>query len=428
MHEDINEDDLLETLAAENDEDVILVMQFEDSISETIQSDAELAAYYSSYQDARRRLNERVRVRGFWPVTKRFEKGGGKKGKVKGKGKGPFSGGGSLARRIANSFCRICMQKGHWKNECPQRPNANASNPSGSSAAHVAPTSVVTTEDVPPEIAHFTMVDAKDMDHVQEHPCCSVSADSKQGSNQGDKWGKIIGDKKDFVRRFHLQWKKTRRTMKSSDAQPAPLPDPKQLPLVLPSADESASTSQTCDVNFATSGTLGIVDLGASQTVIGDAQVKDLVQNLPEEVQQQIQRTSCHLTFRFGNQQTLTSRHALLLPLGRAKFRIAVVPGRTPFLLSSSFLKGIKAVIDTDNGTMWSKTLNRELAITQSNKNLFLMDISQLWPTMPSNQQVQKSDATGFACQPVPIQNQAVAVWETSLDMSNMKHDDTVSH
>ena len=135
MHEDINEDDLLETLAAENDEDAILVMQFEDSISETIQSDSELAAYYSSYQDARRRLSERVRVRGFWPVTKRFEKGGGKKGKVKGKGKGPFSGAGSLARRIANSFCRICMQKGHWKNECPQRPNANSSNPSGSSAA-----------------------------------------------------------------------------------------------------------------------------------------------------------------------------------------------------------------------------------------------------------------------------------------------------
>ena len=103
--------------------------------------------------------------------------------------------------------------------------------------------------------------------------------------------------------------------MKTSDAQSAPLPDPKQQSLVLPSAAESASESQTCDVNFATSGTLGVVDLGASQTVIGDAQVKDLVQNLPEEVQQQIQRTSCHLTFRFGNQQTLTSRHALLLCL-----------------------------------------------------------------------------------------------------------------
>ena len=154
--------------------------------------------------------------------------------------------------------------------------------------------------------------------------------------------------------------------------------------------------------------------------MIGDAQVKDLLQNLPEHVQQKIQRTTCQLTFRFGNQQTLTSRHALLLPLGRAKFRIAVVPGRTPFLLSSSFLKGIQAVIGTDQGTMWSKTLNRELVITQSQKNLFLMDISQLWPTTSELQQVQKSDAVGFTCQPVPIQNVAEAVWETQHDMSNM--------
>ena len=71
MYDDYNEDDMLETLAAENDEDAILVMQFEDSISETIQSDSEIAAFYSSYQDARRRLNERVKVRGFWPVSKR---------------------------------------------------------------------------------------------------------------------------------------------------------------------------------------------------------------------------------------------------------------------------------------------------------------------------------------------------------------------
>ena len=69
---------------------------------------------------------------------------------------------------------------------------------------------------------------------------------------------------------------------------------------------------------------------------------------------------------------------------------------------------------------MWSKTLNRELVITQSQKNLFLMDISQLWPTTSELQQVQKSDAVGFTCQPVPIQNVAEAVWETQHDMSNM--------
>eukprot|EP00435_Cladocopium_sp_Y103_P014544 s4904_g3.t1 len=68
LYDEGNDDDWLEILAAENDEDAILVMQFEDSIAETVQSDSELAAFYSSYQEARRRLSERVKVRGFWPV------------------------------------------------------------------------------------------------------------------------------------------------------------------------------------------------------------------------------------------------------------------------------------------------------------------------------------------------------------------------
>ena len=156
-HEELLEDDVLEALAAENDEDAILVMQFEDSISETIQADAELSAYYSSYQDARRRLSERVKVRGFWPVSRRFDKGRGKKGKGKGKGKFSFSGPGSLAKRIANSFCRICMQKGHWKNECPQKSNASSSQPSTNASANVAPTSFVVTEDDVPLLMPRTM-------------------------------------------------------------------------------------------------------------------------------------------------------------------------------------------------------------------------------------------------------------------------------
>ena len=138
MNDELPDDELLEVLAAENDEDAILVMQFEDSIADTIQADSELCAYYSAYQEARRRLSERVKVRGFWPVTKRFDKGSGKKGKGKGKGRHPFGGSGSLARRIANSFCRICMQKGHWKNECPQRNQQNTS-ASSTNASSTAP-------------------------------------------------------------------------------------------------------------------------------------------------------------------------------------------------------------------------------------------------------------------------------------------------
>ena len=122
------DDQVLETLATEDDEDAALILQFEDAISETIQNDSEMCAFYSSYQEARKRLSEKVRFRGFWAV-KRGDKGFGKKGKSKGKGKG------SLASRIANSYCRICMRKGHWKNECPSRKMSG--NASSAASSHI---------------------------------------------------------------------------------------------------------------------------------------------------------------------------------------------------------------------------------------------------------------------------------------------------
>ena len=68
----------------------------------------------SAYLDARRRLTEKSRSRGFWPIR---PKGAGKKGK----GKFPFARGRKpLAVRIAESDCRLCGQRGHWKSECPK--------------------------------------------------------------------------------------------------------------------------------------------------------------------------------------------------------------------------------------------------------------------------------------------------------------------
>ena len=147
------------------------------------------------------------------------------------------------------------------------------------------------------------------------------------------------------------------------------------------------------DIHFASSGTNGIVDLGASQTVIGSQQVTDLLQGLPSHIRARAHRTPCHLVFRFGNHQTLTSKHALVLPIHDGWFRIAVVPGPTPFLLSSAFLKQIQAVIDTDQGTMWSKVLRRYLMLERSPKNLFLMDLNQLW----NDSIVPASETSGIA-------------------------------
>ena len=81
VQDDFLDDSTLESLAAEDDDDAALVLQFEDAVAETVQNDAELCAFYSSYQEARKRLSEKVRFRGFWAV-KRGEKGSGKKADV----------------------------------------------------------------------------------------------------------------------------------------------------------------------------------------------------------------------------------------------------------------------------------------------------------------------------------------------------------
>lgn len=91
----------------------------------------------------------------------------------------------------------------------------------------------------------------------------------------------------------------------------------------------------------------------------------ELLSQIPEWVRKDVKRKPCNLVFRFGNHQTLVSRQALLLPLGSQRFQIAImVEGKSPFLISSSFLNGTKAVIDTDLDFMWSKVMNREFKIS----------------------------------------------------------------
>ena len=158
------------------------------------------------------------------------------------------------------------------------------------------------------------------------------------------------------------------------------------------SRSEQAAKSD-CDVGvalFCSEKTSGVVDLGASQTVIGDSQIKSLLQNLPDNVKNQVRREKINLTFRFGNHATLRSKWALHFPLQGSSFRVAIVPGNTPFLISSTFLKRtLKAVIDVDEGTVRSKSLNRFVPVSITEKNLMLMDINDLWKD--ETQQIQAS-------------------------------------
>ena len=392
------DDDTLEAMAVE-DEDAALILQFEDAMADTIQNDADLAAFYSTYQDARRRLSERVRVRGFWPVRK-GEKGKtkGHKGKSKGKGRP-----GSLAQRIANSYCRICFQKGHWKDECPMKKSgSSSSNPTS------APTSFAIVHEIPQEIQHLPVMtavteEARLCGSVVARRLCQVN-----NHHKGEKTVRVFrsfGNKKQSIRGqnqgFHNIASRFVSGLQMSLRRTKPNPGGSENPMDVPE-HPPAITQDVVECHFASVGTIGVVDLGASQTVIGSSQVSDLLSKLEPHIRKQVHRTSCNLVFRFGNHQTLTSQHALMLPLHDDWFRIAVVPGQAPFLISSHFLKQtLKAVIDTDEGTLWSKTLNKHIPLIASNKNLFLLGLNHLWESgrntlsfMCSEEQVQESSTT----------------------------------
>ena len=79
------DDDLFETLvqdsAMEGDEDAALIQDFESATADLVQSDPDSASAYTVYTEARRRLSEKFRSRGFWPVSKGKSRGFVKGGK-----------------------------------------------------------------------------------------------------------------------------------------------------------------------------------------------------------------------------------------------------------------------------------------------------------------------------------------------------------
>ena len=116
-HDEINEEECTEILYHEGDEDAALVTEFEQTAADVLQNDEDLASALNSYTEARRRLSEKFRFRGFWPINPSKGKSKGKSPKGKGKG-GQRK---TLQQRILESRCRICGRMGHWKAECPQR-------------------------------------------------------------------------------------------------------------------------------------------------------------------------------------------------------------------------------------------------------------------------------------------------------------------
>ena len=92
-NEDVSEEEFIEHLLQEGDSDAAFIQDFEGAASETLQDDPELATALTAYQQARHRLSERFRNRGFWPPRpfQGSNKGKGNQSKSAGKGKGSAS-------------------------------------------------------------------------------------------------------------------------------------------------------------------------------------------------------------------------------------------------------------------------------------------------------------------------------------------------
>ena len=188
--QETTEDSALEIVLAEGDPDAQVINQFEESLIDTLQSDPEIATCLNTYLEARRKISEKVKGRGFW-VPK------GSKGKGRGKNKGGFKQKfrKPLAQRILESTCRYCNQIGHWHAECPVRlKNANTSAPPSGNAAFAG---VALASEIPPEVQSFSDDDDMPPGHatayMTEETCYMIShrlhsPNMHINANNGDKW------------------------------------------------------------------------------------------------------------------------------------------------------------------------------------------------------------------------------------------------
>ena len=155
--EETGEEEMFEQFLQEGDPDAALIADYEATAQEVLQEDSDLASAFSAYQEARQRLAEKQRHRGFWPPSRPMGNSGNSswsKGKGRsyqqpfGKGKGSFTKPKrSLQDRIMSSTCRNCGRKGHWKAECPHKSDNQSSSAASMTTTAAATTSVAVSAD-----------------------------------------------------------------------------------------------------------------------------------------------------------------------------------------------------------------------------------------------------------------------------------------
>ena len=438
VQDEITEEEYIDQLVEQGDADALLVSDFELAAQDTIQDDSDLAVALTSYQQARHRLSEKFRNRFFFPNRPFAGSGKGKFQAGKGFNKGKQSPNWSarprrsLQERIMQSTCRLCNQKGHWKAECPMRSQFQ-SGTSSMSGSSTAPTTHVTADhsdvnSLPMEFLNLPEDFAESLDAVEEPlsspSTCFVSC-GIQGYHRVGHEGLILGRKSQVSHhpmckdpalvyaRERIRSRVRSDGLRGSEFRSSHFASPAEQPCQSHFAKGVKRTPTTVEdpvlhskpnpmpmqcILFATHGTHGTLDSGASKTVIGSQHVAELIDGLNEVIRSKITRVKCAVTFKIGNEGTLQSTQALVLPIGPLKLKIAVVPGGTPFLVSNTLLRALRAIINCQTKTVSSPMLQREIPLELSSKGLFLIDINAVaMAAKPTLDQLGSQDQSTFA-------------------------------
>ena len=129
---------------------------------------------------------------------------------------------------------------------------------------------------------------------------------------------------------------------------------------------------------------------GATKTVMCSNNVKEFLEGLQPEIKPDAKRSSCDIVLRFGNQGTVKALHALTIPVGGMWLKIAVVKGATPLLVSSSLLRALGELVDTQHHELVIPMYPAKIKMQLLPKGLYFIDMNQFIAIAP----VQESPAS----------------------------------
>lgn len=360
-----DEETAFQAMSEMGDEDAQVVQDFEDQLLDICQESPELSLCFSAYSDARARLREKTRSRGFWPT-----KGGKGKGKKGGKGGGKRRSSMTLADRIATSTCRVCGKMGHWKWECPRRASGSNQNPSSADANVVM------------QVEHAEDGDEIYMDLPKETVVLALDELVQ------DQWGLLISQNplelncdskreprvnEEFI---FMAGKCSISLAKHMDVANMITRLSRVMGVV--GCDRTSEPEPSVSILSAACFCPGIIDTGASRSVIGQQRVKNLMQGLPLDIQKKAHWGKSETVFRFGNNGTLGSIGALYLPFGDRWLRLEVVKGNTPFLLSNAFLQATAADVRSATSELFFRESGNTVPLTLNEKGLFTVDLAEV--------------------------------------------------